>query len=151
MHGEVPLAMYNEAVAEFNGEEYDWSDDELEFVSCQIIFAPQGVNDDGEMQGVLLQVNEEGPLSDTYRYKARNPQAGRGMGQGIQKKSRNTSAGIISTRQKTARAVAVGGKVLFVTDDGDVVDSIYDDGIDHCGTIPQRLRRPHVPANKHTT
>ena len=134
MHGEVPLAMYNEAVAEFNGEEYDWSDDELEFVSCQIIFAPQGVNDDGEMQGVLLQVNEEGPLSDTYRYKARNPQAGRGMGQGIPEEIKEHQRWHNFYKTETARAVAVGGKVLFVTDDGDVVDSIYDDGIDH-GTI----------------
>lgn len=134
MHGEIPLEMYNEAVAAYNEEEYDYSDEELEFVTCQIIMAPLGVNDDGEMEGVLLQVNEEGPLEDTYRYKARNPQAGRGLGQGIPEELKEHQRWHNFYKTETARAVAVGGKVLFVTDDGDVVDSVYDDGIDH-GTI----------------
>lgn len=135
LHGEIPKTMYDYAEAVFEDREYTYNpDDELEFVSCQLIIAPQGKNEDGDMQGVFLQVNEEGPLEDTYRFKARNPHTGRGLGQGIVEELGEHQRWHNFYLTEQARAVAVGGKVLFVTDDGDVVDTIYDDGIDH-GTI----------------
>jgi hypothetical protein len=135
VHGEVQKIMYDYAEAMFEGNEYEYNpEDETEFVSCQIILAPQGKNDDGDMQGVFLQVNEEGPLSDTYRYKARNPHSSRGLGQGIVEELGEHQRWHNFYKTEEARAVAIGGKVMFVTDDGNVVDTIYDDGIDH-GTI----------------
>lgn len=136
MHGEITKSMYNWAEAVFEDREYEYNpDDDLEYVSCQIIAAPQGKDEEtGEMRGTFLQVNEEGPLEDTYRYKARNPHAGRGLGQGIVEELGEHQRWHNFYKTEEARAVAIGGKVLFVTDDGDVVDTIYDDGIDH-GTI----------------
>lgn len=135
VHGEVSKAMYNYAEAVFEDREYTYSpDDELEFLTAQLIVAPQGKNEDGEMMGVFLQVNEEGALTDTYRYKARNPHSGRGLGQGIVEELGEHQRWHNFYKTEEARAVAIGGKVLFVTDDGNVVDTIFDTGIDH-GTI----------------
>lgn len=135
LHGEIPQSMYNFAEAVYEDKEYVYNPEEdMEFVSCQLIIAPQGKNEDGDMMGTFLQVNEEGPLTDTYRYKARNPHTGRGLGQGIVEELSEHQRWHNFYKTEEARAVAIGGKVLFVTDDGDVVDTIYDDGIDH-GTI----------------
>lgn len=135
IHGEVPKTMYDFAEATFDDTEYNYNtDDDVEFVSCQLIIAPQGKTEDGDMQGIFLQVNEEGPLTDTYRYKARNPHSGRGLGQGIVEELGEHQRWHNFYKTEEARAVAIGGKVLFVTDDGNVVDTIYDTGIDH-GTI----------------
>lgn len=135
VHGEVQKSMYDFAEAMFEDREYNYNpDDETEFVSCQMLIAPQGKSEEGDMQGIFLQVNEEGPLSDTYRYKARNPHTSRGLGQGIVEELGEHQRWHNFYKTEEARAVAIGGKVMFVTDDGNVVDTIYDDGIDH-GTI----------------
>lgn len=135
IHGEITQTMYDYAESIFDGTEYTYDPDkDTEFVSAQIILAPQGKNEDGDMSGIYLQVNEEGPLEDTYRYKARNPHTGRGLGQGQVEELGEHQRWHNFYKTEEARAVAIGGKVLFVTDDGNVVDTIYDTGIDH-GTI----------------
>ena len=135
IHGELQKSMYDFAEASFEGREYTYNpDDEIEFVSCQIIVAPLGKDEDKDYKGIFLQVNEEGELSETYRYKARNPHANRGLGQGIVEELGEHQRWHNFYKTEEARAVAIGGKVLFVTDDGNVVDTIYDTGIDH-GTI----------------
>ena len=135
IHGEVSKSEYDFAEAMFEEREHVYDPEgDTEYVSCQMIIAPQGKNEDGDMQGVFMQVNEEGPLEDTYRYKARNPHSGRGLGQGIVEELGEHQRWHNFYKTEEARAVAIGGKVLFVTDDGNVVDTIYDDGIDH-GTI----------------
>lgn len=133
MHGEVTLAMYKEAEAEFEDTEYDYDPgDELEFVKCQIIVAPEGKDEDGNMQGMVLQANEESEFP--YKYDARNPFVGRGLGEGIPEELSEHQRWHNFYKTEEARAVAIGGKVLFVTNDGSVVDTIYDEGIEH-GTI----------------
>lgn len=135
IHGEITQTMYDYAESVFEETEYTYDPKkDTEFVSAQIILAPQGKNEDGDMQGIYLQVNEEGPLEDTYRYKARNPHTGRGLGQGQVEELGEHQRWHNFYKTEEARAVAIGGKVLFVTDDGNVVDTIYDTGIDH-GTI----------------
>jgi hypothetical protein len=84
------------------------------------------------MDGAILQVNEETEFP--YDYDARNPLTGRGLGEGIPEELGEHQRWHNFYKTEEARAIAIGGKVLFVTDDGDVVDSVYDDGIDH-GTI----------------
>lgn len=135
LHGMIPLSMYKVAEAGIDNSDFDVDEaDDLEFVTAQIIVAPQGKDDKGEMTGVFLQVNTEGDLEETYRYKARNAMPGRGMGQGIPEELSEHQRWHNFYKTEEARAIAVGGKVLFVTDDGNVVDSIYEEGIDH-GTI----------------
>lgn len=135
MHGEVPLSTYNEALSQFENTEYDNNpDDDLEFVQCQIIVAPQGKDEKGNMQGMILQVNEEKEFP--YKYDARNPIVGRGLGEGIPEELSEHQRWHNFYKTEEARAIAIGGKVLFVTDDGNVVDTIYDEGIEH-GTIMQ--------------
>lgn len=135
LHGTITRSMYEFALAAYEGREYEPNDDhDIEFLTAQIIAVPQGKDDEGNMQGIYVQVNEEGALSDTYRYKARNPLPGRGMGQGIPEELSEHQRWHNFYKTEEARAVAVGGKILYVTNDGDVVDSIYEEGIDH-GTI----------------
>lgn len=135
LHGMVSKAMYLTAEAAIKGEEYEPEDDDhYTFTNAQIIVAPLGKDDNGNMQGIYLQVNEEGDIADTYRYKARNPLPGRGLGQGIPEELMEHQRWHNFYKTEEARAVAVGGKVLFVTNDGNVVDSVYEEGIDH-GTI----------------
>lgn len=133
MHGEVQLSIYKEAEADFNGEEYEpGDDDDVTFVTCQVICAPQGKDENGKMKGLILQANEEAKLP--YKYDSRNPMQGRGLGEGIPEELSEHQRWHNFYKTEEARAVAIGGKVLFVTDDGNVVDTIYDNGIQH-GTI----------------
>lgn len=133
VHGEVTQSEYKEAEAEFNETEYsEEEDDGVTFVKAQIIIAPEGKDDDGEMQGTIMQINKES--DDVFKYMARNPVSGRGLGQGIVEELGEHQRWHNFFKTEEARAVAIGGKVLFVTNDGNVVDTIYDDGIDH-GTI----------------
>lgn len=133
IHGEVTRNMFNQAEADFEDEDFEFDpEDENEYVQCQIIVAPQGKDEDGEIQGVVMQANTE--KESPYKYEARNAIAGRGMGEGIPEELKEHQRWHNFYKTETARAVAIGGKVLFVTDDGNVVDTIYDEGIEH-GTI----------------
>lgn len=133
VHGEVTKALYKEAEAEFNGTDYDEEeDDDVEYITAQIIVAPQGKDEKGKMQGTILQINEEKELP--FKYFARNPHSGRGLGQGIVEELGEHQRWHNFYKTEEARALAIGGKVLFVTNDGNVVDTIFDEGIEH-GTI----------------
>ena len=133
LHGEITKSMYDQAEADFDGTDYTFNpEDDNKYVQCQIIVAPEGKDDKDEMVGVVMQANLEKELP--YKYEARNAIAGRGMGEGIPEELKEHQRWHNFYKTETARAVAIGGKVLFVTDDGNVVDTIYDEGIDH-GTI----------------
>lgn len=133
LHGEIPVSMYKEAEADFEDKEYTPDeDDDVNFVQCQIIVAPEGKDSNGKMKGVILQANEESQLP--YKYDARNPMVGRGLGEGLPEELAEHQRWHNFYKTEEARAVAIGGKVLFVTDDGNVVDTIYENGIQH-GTI----------------
>lgn len=133
VHGEITKSAYNEALAEFDGTDFEeGEDDDVEFVTAQVIVAPKGKNDDGDLMGTILQINEEKELP--FKYFARNPVAGRGLGQGIVEELSEHQRWHNFYKTEEARAIAVGGKVLFVTNDGNVVDTIYDEGIEH-GTV----------------
>jgi hypothetical protein len=121
LHGEVPLSYYKEAEAEFDEAEYTYDPaDDLEYIQCQIIVAPQGKDEKGKMQGIVLQANEESEMP--YKYDARNPMVGRGLGEGIVEELSEHQRWHNFYKTEEARAVAIGGKVLFVTDDGNVIE-----------------------------
>lgn len=127
--GELPLSILKDAQGK------DWeADDETEYVLCRIVFAPMGKDKKDEEQGVVLLATEIAEEDYPYKYDNRSPITGRGLGEGIPEELAEHQRWHNFYKTEEARAVAIGGKVLFVTDDGDVVDSIYDEGIDH-GTI----------------
>lgn len=129
--GELPLSSLLEA------QEKEWEvEDQNEFVLCRIIFAPMGKDENNENQGVVLQAIEIKEEDYPYKLDVRHPQVGRAFGEGIPEELAEHQRWHNFYKTEEARAVAIGGKILFVTNDGNVVDSIYADGIDH-GTILQ--------------
>lgn len=111
-------------------------DDTKEFVLCRIIYCPLGKNKKGENEGIVFRADEL--TEDEYPYKldVRHPVIGRAFGEGIPEELSEHQRWHNFYKTEEARAVAIAGKILFYTDDGNVVDSIYADGIDH-GTILQ--------------
>lgn len=129
--GEMPLATLLEA------QEKEWTaEDENEFVLCHIVYAPFGKNKRGENIGVTLKADELDEKDYHYKLDVRHPLAGRAMGEGIVEELAEHQRWHNFYKTEEARAVAIGGKVLFITNDGAVVDSIYSGGIEH-GTILQ--------------
>lgn len=129
--GELPVATLLDA----QGIDYT-EDDETEFVLCHILFAPEGKSKDGKPQGTILKADEILEKDYPYKLDVRHPVVGRGFGEGIPEELSEHQRWHNFYKTEEARAVAIGGKVLFVTNDGNVVDSIYSEGIEH-GTIMQ--------------
>lgn len=130
VHGELPKSYLLEA----QGEEWEM-EDENTYVLCSIIIAPFGIDsDDEDTQGVILKADEIDQKDYPYKYDVRHPVTGRGLGEGLPEELSEHQRWHNFYKTETARAIAIGGKVVFVTDDGEVVDSIYDEGIEH-GTI----------------
>lgn len=129
--GEIPRSSLLEA----QGKEWK-VDDELEFVLARIIYAPQGRDSKGNAQGIIFRADELKEDEYPYKLDVRHPLVGRAFGEGIPEELSEHQRWHNFYKTEEVRAVAVGGKVLFYTDDGNVVDSIYSDGIEH-GTILQ--------------
>ena len=129
--GELPLSTLLQAKG------MDWSEeDSEEFVLCHIMFAPEGKDKDGNDCGTVLKADIIPEKDYPYKIDVRHPVVGRGFGEGIPEELSEHQRWHNFYKTEEARAVAIGGKVLFVTNDGSVVDSIYDEGIEH-GTIMQ--------------
>lgn len=129
--GELPRSILLQA------QDKDWTeDDENEFELCHIMFVPEGKDKDDKPVGTVLKADIISQKDFPYKIDVRHPVVGRGMGEGIPEELAEHQRWHNFYKTEEARAVAIGGKVLFVTNDGNVVDSIYDDGIDH-GTIMQ--------------
>lgn len=129
--GEIEKAKLLEA------QDKEWTpEDQNEFVLARVIYAPMGKDKRGKQTGIIFRADEL--TEDEYPYKldVRHPVVGRAFGEGIPEELSEHQRWHNFYKTEEARAVAIGGKILFVTDDGNVVDSIYSDGIDH-GTIMQ--------------
>lgn len=130
--GEVPRALLLEA------QKKNWTaEDENEFVLAHIIFNPTGKNKEGDNTGIVFKADEMKEEDYPYKLDVRHPVVGRGFGEGIPEELSEHQRWHNFYKTEEARVVAIGGKVMFVTDDGSVVDSVYADGIDH-GTILQK-------------
>lgn len=115
----------------------EWTDKDMnEFVLARIIYCPLGKDKSGKNTGIVFRADEI--TEDEYPYKLdiRHKVVGRAFGEGIPEELAEHQRWHNFYKTEEARAVAIGGKILFYTDDGNVVDSIYSDGIDH-GTILQ--------------
>lgn len=129
--GEIERAKLLEA----QGKE--WKEDDMnQFVLARIIYCPLGKDKSGKNSGLVMRADEL--TEDEYPYKldVRHPVVGRAFGEGLPEELSEHQRWHNFYKTEEARAVAIGGKILFYTDDGNVVDSIYADGIDH-GTILQ--------------
>lgn len=111
-------------------------DDENEFVLARIIYNPTGADKSGKFTGIIFRADELSEDEYPYKLDVRHPVIGRAFGEGIPEELAEHQRWHNFYKTEEARAVAIGGKILFYTDDGNVVDSIYSDGIDH-GTILQ--------------
>lgn len=129
VHGELPVAMLKMARKE------DYTEADLTtFVTCSIIYNPTGQDKDGEYTGIIFKAEEIAEADFPYKYDCRHPITGRGLGEGIPEELSEHQRWHNYYKTEQARAMAIGGKVLFVTDDAKVTDSVYDEGIEH-GTI----------------
>lgn len=118
-------------------QEKEWTDDDMnEFVLARIIYCPLGKDKKGKNQGIIFRADELSDDEYPYKLDVRHSVIGRAFGEGIPEELAEQQRWHNFYKTEEARAVAIGGKILFYTDDGNVVDSIYSDGIDH-GTILQ--------------
>lgn len=115
----------------------DWNDKDMnEFVLARVIYAPMGKDKSGKNTGIVFRADELTEDEFPYKLDVRHPVIGRAIGEGIPEELAEHQRWHNFYKTEEARAVAIGGKILFYTDDGNVVDSVYSDGIDH-GTILQ--------------
>ncbi len=129
--GEVEKAKF----LEVQGKE--WTDDDMnEFVLARVIYCPTGKDKSGKSTGIIFRADELSEDEYPYKLDVRHVVIGRAFGEGIPEELGEHQRWHNFYKTEEARAVAIGGKILFYTDDGNVVDSIYSDGIEH-GTILQ--------------
>lgn len=127
--GELPMSY----LLEIKGLEWT-KEDEVDYVLARVIYAPFGKDKAGNNMGVVFAADQITEEEYPYDLDVRHPQVGRAFGEGIPEELSEHQRWHNFYKTEEARAVALGGKILFVTNDGDVVDSIYAEGIDH-GTI----------------
>ncbi len=132
---EVTGEMERASLLEAQGKE--WKEEDMnEFVLARIIYAPFGKDKSGKHTGIIFRADEIAEDEYPYKLDVRHPVIGRAFGEGLPEELAEHQRWHNFYKTEEARAVAIGGKILFYTDDGNVVDSIYSDGIDH-GTILQ--------------
>lgn len=126
--GIVPKSMLLQA----QRKEYD-SEDNYTFVLAEIISCGEDwVDEEGQEDGVVLFASEID--EHIYKYNARNPITGRALGVGIVEDLFEHQKWHNFTKTEEMRMIAVAGKKVYVTDDEDVLENIFDEGIDH-GTV----------------
>lgn len=132
VEGDMPLCLYNSAVADMKGEDYEYlEDDQYEFVYCRIIVCGADWLDKTakKERGIVFYAEKEDtPLQ---KYIARNPLAGRGLGEAVPEVLFEPQKWWNFTKTEEMRMIAIAGKKLYVTDDPDILANIFDEGVDH--------------------
>ena len=132
VEGDMKRSMLNSAIADMNDEEYEvHEDDNYEYVYCRIITCGADWVDknDKKEKGIVFYAEEESiPLQ---KYIARNPLAGRGLGEAVPEVLFEPQKWWNFTKTEEMRMIAVAGKKLYVTDDPDILANIFDEGVDH--------------------
>ncbi len=134
IHGDIPLAMFKATKGE------DWEEDEMyEYIRAHIMIAnpeKREYEENGkkytEEMGIVFFCEKE--KDSPYKYLARNPYAGRALGEGIVESLFEHQKWHNFTKTEEMRMMAVSGKKLYWTDDPDVLANIFDEGVDH-GTV----------------
>lgn len=135
-HGDIPLSMFKAT----RGEDFD-EDDQYEYVQAHIVLANPELRskvnestgkEELEEVGIVFYCEKETELP--YKFLARNPIAGRALGEGVIESLFEHQKWHNFLKTEEMRLAAVAGKKLYWTDDPDVLANIFDDGVDH-GTV----------------
>ena len=134
IHGDITVAMYKTT----KGEDYD-DEDEYKYIKAHIVVAnpeiketeENGVKSQEEM-GIVFFCEKE--PDSPYKYLARNPFAGRALGEGVVESLFEHQKWHNFSKTEEMRMLAIAGKKLYWSDDPDVLANIFDEGVDH-GTV----------------
>lgn len=137
VEGDLQLSYLLEAQALRDNTEYEYNpDDDYEYRYARLIVcgADWVEEDRGEKKegGIVFYAEEE--KTPMQKYLARNPIAGRGLGEGIVESLFEHQKWHNFTKTEEMRMIAIAGKKLYVTDDPDILANIFDEGVDH-GTV----------------
>lgn len=135
VHGDISMAMYKAT----KGEEWD-EEDLYKYIRAHTVIANPDTKEveglDGQKEqeemGIVFfcEKEEENP----YKYLARNPYAGRALGEGVVESLFEHQKWHNFSKTEEMRMLAIAGKKLYVTDDPDILSNIFDEGVDH-GTV----------------
>ena len=138
VEGDMEVSYLKNAQAIMKDEEYEWlEEDDFEYVYARLIFCgadwyEEDSNGKKTENGVIMYAEEEAqPLQ---KFLARNPMAGRGLGEGVVESLFEHQKWHNFTKTEEMRMIAIAGKKLYVTDDPDILANIFDEGVDH-GTV----------------
>ena len=132
-HGDIPLSMYKAT----RGEDYD-DEDVYEYVKAHIVLANPELRtktneatgqEETEENGVVFYCETEKEVP--YKFLARNPIAGRALGEGVVEALFEHQKWHNFLKTEEMRMAAVAGKKLYWTDDPDILANIFSDGVDH--------------------
>lgn len=137
VEGDLPLSLLKSAEADRDGDTYlEHENDKYTYEYARIIVCgADWLKKDGGKKvehGVVFYAEKESkPLQ---KYIARNPFAGRGLGESVPESLFGPQKWWNFTKTEEMRMIAVAGKKLYVTDDPDILSNIFDEGVDH-GTV----------------
>lgn len=137
VEGDLPKCLLYSAQAIRDGEVYEeHEDDRYEYEYGRIIVCGADwveMKDNKTMENgiVFYAEKEDKPLQ---KYLARNPLAGRGLGEAVPEVLFEPQKWWNFTKTEEIRMIAIAGKKLYVTDDPDILANIFDAGVDH-GTV----------------
>lgn len=134
VEGDLPKCLLYSAQADRDGEVYEeHEDDRYEYeygrvISCGADWFEKKDKKKLENGIVFYAEKEDKPLQ---KYLARNPLAGRGLGEAVPEVLFEPQKWWNFTKTEEIRMIAIAGKKLYVTDDPDILANIFDVGVDH--------------------
>ena len=140
--GVMDKNMYNQALNQMKGEEFDEvEDDNFEYVEAHpFVCGSDWIQDKKDEAGKVINREEQGIVlyakleKNIDKYQSRTNTAGRALGEGITEDLFQHQKWHNHSITEDTRMNAIAGKKLYWTDDPDVLANIYDEGVDH-GTV----------------
>lgn len=137
VEGDVPKSLLLSAQADRDNTSYEEHEDDrytyeyARIILCGADWVNKESTDKKENGIVFYAEKESEPLQ---KYLARNPIAGRGLGESVPEVLFEPQKWWNFTKTEEMRMIAIAGKKLYVTDDPDILANIFDEGVDH-GTV----------------
>lgn len=132
VEGDMKVSTLYEAQADRDYQVYEeQEDDNYTYVYARIILCgAEWVNKKTKAEnGIVFYAEEEKiPLR---KYLARNPMTGRGLGESVPESLFEPQKWWNFYVTEEVRMTSIAGKKLYVTDDPDILDNIFDEGVDH--------------------